>query len=132
MIAYNIPLAGLLGFEQIKQIAIIPHVEGIKCTATTHFEMMRIKEEIGNDFMIYSGADGLISSFYNLIPEVYLQLKRAFDAGDSKTAKRLQETACNEHGPDEENTVGVAYRADKKIVEKISKGANNVLLKRNI
>ena len=28
-----------------------------------------------------------------------------------------------EHGPDEENTVGVAYRADKKIAEKISKGA---------
>lgn len=28
-----------------------------------------------------------------------------------------------EHGPDEANTVGVALRADKKIVDKITKGA---------
>ena len=28
-----------------------------------------------------------------------------------------------EHAPDKENTVGVAYRADKKIADKISKGA---------
>jgi hypothetical protein len=29
----------------------------------------------------------------------------------------------SEHGPNEGNTVGVAYIADKKIADKISKGA---------
>ena len=37
------------------------------------------------------GADGLLGSFYNLIPEVYLKLLEAFKSGDAKTAKRLQE-----------------------------------------
>ena len=32
----------------------------------------------------------------------------------------------SEHAPEEENTVGVAYRADKKIADKISKGAKMI------
>lgn len=103
MCAYNVPLAGLFGFDMIKRLAEIPGVEGIKYTAPTHHDIMRIKAEIGSDFIIYSGADemaisglafgadGIIGSFYNTIPEVYLALYAAVKAGDMVKAKALQE-----------------------------------------
>lgn len=103
MCAYNVPLAGLFGFDMIKRLAEIPGVEGIKYTAPTHHDIMRIKAEIGSDFVIYSGADemamsglafgadGIIGSFYNSIPEVYLALYAAVKAGDMAKAKALQE-----------------------------------------
>jgi len=103
MCAYNVPLAGLFGFDMIKRLAEIPGVEGIKYTASTHHDIMRIKAEIGSDFVIYSGADemamsglafgadGIIGSFYNSIPEVFLALYAAVRAGDVAKAKALQE-----------------------------------------
>src|SRR5690606_16602534 len=86
MCVYNVPLAGLFGFDMIKRLSDIKGVEGIKYTATTHFDIMRIKTEIGSDFVLYSGADemamsgvafgadGIIGSFYNTIPEVFIEL----------------------------------------------------------
>ena len=103
MCAYNVPLAGLFGFDMIKRLADIPGVDGIKYTATTHHDIMRIKAEIGPDFVLYSGsdemamsgvafgADGIIGSFYNTIPEVFIALFAAVKAGDMAEAKRLQE-----------------------------------------
>lgn len=105
MIAYNLPLAGLMGFDLIERLAGINGVDGIKYTATSHAEIMWIKQEIGKDFVVYSGADemalsglsfgadGIIGSFYNFIPEVYQAMKKAIDAGDLKQAKQHQETA---------------------------------------
>lgn len=105
MFAYNIPLAGVMGLDLIKKIAAIPGVAGIKYTAQTHFEIMRLKAEVGPEFRIYSGsdemamsglafgADGLIGSFYNLIPEVFLALRAAMAAGDLARAQDLQATA---------------------------------------
>ncbi|ODT67675.1 MAG: dihydrodipicolinate synthase family protein [Pelagibacterium sp. SCN 63-23] len=103
MCVYNVPLAGLFGFDMIKRLAEIPGVEGIKYTATTHHDIMRIKSEIGSDFVLYSGADemamsgvafgadGIIGSFYNTIPEIFLQLFAAVKAGDMEKAKAMQE-----------------------------------------
>jgi N-acetylneuraminate lyase len=105
MIAYNVPLAGLFGFDMIKRLAEINGVDGIKYTAPSHSEIMRIKAEIGKDFIIYSGADemamsglafgadGIIGSFYNVIPETFLGIDAAIKAGDMARAKDLQETA---------------------------------------
>lgn len=105
MFAYNIPLAGVMGLDLIKKLAAIPGVAGIKYTAQTHFEIMRLKAEVGPQFMIYSGsdemamsglafgADGLIGSFYNLIPEVFLALRDAMAAGQLAKAQDLQATA---------------------------------------
>ncbi|MDB5474065.1 MAG: N-acetylneuraminate lyase [Devosia sp.] len=103
MCAYNVPLAGLFGFDLIKRLADIRGVEGIKYTAATHFEIMRMRGEIGSEFIIYSGADemamsglsfgadGIIGSFYNCIPEVFLALYDAVKSGDMAKAKSLQE-----------------------------------------
>jgi N-acetylneuraminate lyase len=94
MIVYNIPLAGLIGYDTIKKIAQIPGVKGIKYTATTHFEINQIKSEIGKDFMVYSGADemalsgllagadGIIGSTYNVIPDTFIKIYKAFKEGD--------------------------------------------------
>lgn len=105
MIAYNISLVGLMGFEMLKKLSSIKGVEGVKYTASTHFDIMRIKKEIGKDFIIHSGsdemamsgllsgADGIIGSFFNLMPEIFIALKEAINSKNIKEAKNLQEKA---------------------------------------
>jgi N-acetylneuraminate lyase len=105
MVVYNIALTGGVGYGLIKRLASIEGVQGIKYTLTSQFEIMRIKEEIGKDFTIYSGADemamtglsfgadGIIGSFYNLIPEPFLDIYKAVQAGDLKTAREKQRIA---------------------------------------
>lgn len=105
MIIYNIALAGLVSDANIDRIAGLSNVKGIKYTSTTHYEIMRMKEELGHDFMIYSGcdemalsglsfgADGIIGSFYNVIPEIFLQLVDAMRANDFEKAEECQRVA---------------------------------------
>jgi len=102
MLAYNVPMAAL-GFDIIKRISQIDGLIGVKYTATTHHEILRIKEEIGKDFVVFSGADemamsgmafgadGVIGSFYNSMPEIWLAMRDAVAAGNIAEAKRLQE-----------------------------------------
>ena len=105
MIAYNISLVGLMGFDMLKKLSNIKGIAGVKYTASTHFDIMRIKKEIGKDFIIYSGsdemamsglisgADGIIGSFFNLMPEIFISLKNAIDSKNIDQAKKLQEKA---------------------------------------
>jgi N-acetylneuraminate lyase len=105
MIVYNVALAGAVDFDQIKRLASLDQVGGIKYTASTHHEILRIKEEIGKDFKVYSGSDemalsglaygsdGLIGSFYNVIPELFIGLYNAYQRGDWEQAKLLQRQA---------------------------------------
>lgn len=105
MIVYNVALAGAVDFDQIKRLASLNQVEGIKYTASTHHEILRIKEEIGKDFKVYSGSDemalsglaygsdGLIGSFYNVIPELFIGLYNAYKRDDWEQAKLLQRQA---------------------------------------
>ena len=105
MIAYNISLVGLMGFEMLKKLSDIKGVAGVKYTASTHFDIMRIKKEIGENFIIHSGsdemamsgllsgADGIIGSFFNLMPEIFISLKKAIDSDIIKQAKEIQEKA---------------------------------------
>lgn len=102
MIAYNVPMAAL-GFDMIQRLSTIDGVAGVKYTASTHHDIIRIKEEIGEDFIVYSGsdemamsgysfgADGIIGSFYNSMPEIWMALRDAMAAGNLAEAKRLQE-----------------------------------------
>lgn len=105
MIVYNVPLAGVLGFKTIKNLSSIEGVKGIKYTATTHHQIALIKDQIGEDFIVYSGcdemassglingADGIIGSFYNLMPELFIDIYRAINDNDLETAKSKQKTA---------------------------------------
>lgn len=105
MIVYNIMLAGLQSYEQVKRFAKIEGVKGLKFTASTHFDIMRLKKDLGDDFLIYSGsdemsmsgmafgADGLIGSFYNLMPEVFIDIYNAMNDNDLPLAKEKQKFA---------------------------------------
>lgn len=101
MIVYNVALASI-GYETLLRLSQMENVAGVKYTATTHFDIMRLREAMGPEFRIYSGADemavsgmasgsdGLIGSFYNPIPEVFISLYEAMQAGEIEEAKRLQ------------------------------------------
>lgn len=105
LIVYNIALAGMVSHDLILKIARFPHIQGIKYTAQSHQEIFQLKQELGKHFMIYSGcdemalsgfiygADGIIGSFYNVIPEIFMQLRDAFDRGDLKQAQKCQQLA---------------------------------------
>ncbi len=105
MIVYNIALAGLVDFNTIKRLSKIPTVQGIKYTATTHNEILRIKDEISPDFSVYSGADemalsgfafgadGIIGSFYNVIPELFQIIWHATRENDLPRARDAQNKA---------------------------------------
>lgn len=105
MVVYNIALAGMVDFDTIKELGKLDNVRGIKYTGSTHYEISRIKDEIGSDFMVYSGvdemassglafgADGIIGSFYNIIPELFLGINDAVGNNDIRKAMELQRKA---------------------------------------
>jgi len=105
MIVYNVPLVGLLGMKAIKRLASIENVKGIKYTALSHYEITQIKYEVGEDFLVYSGADemsvsgllagadGIIGSTYNVMPEIFIKIKNAIDNKEIDEAVRLQKQA---------------------------------------
>lgn len=105
MIVYNVPLAGLLGMAAIKRLAQIKGVAGIKYTALSQYEITQIKDEVGKDFLVYSGADemamngiisgadGIIGSFYNMMPELFINIYNAVQAKELDKAAKLQQQA---------------------------------------
>lgn len=105
MIVYNITLAGLMNMNTIKRLSKIESIKGIKYTALSHYEIMEIKDEIANDFLVYSGADemamsgllagadGIIGSFYNIMPRHFINLYNAIKSNDIDKARKLQKQA---------------------------------------
>lgn len=105
MIVYNIALAGLVSFDMIKRLGGIDGVEGIKYTSSTHYDMFRIKEALGDDFRVYSGSDemaisglafgsdGIIGSTYNVIADLFIRLDKEMKAGELSKAEQTQRAA---------------------------------------
>ena len=105
IIIYNIERANLMDIDTLKKLAAIENIKGVKYTAATHFNFEVIKKEIGNYFKIYngmdqmavsgliSGADGLIGSFYNLMPEIFVKIFENIKKGNIAEAKKLQTKA---------------------------------------
>lgn len=105
MIVYNIQLAGLMDKDLLLRLAALEHVKGLKYTARTHDEMGFIKDELGEDFMVYSGcdemafsglcagADGVIGSFYNLFPDLYRRILDKVKESDIPGGMHLQKAA---------------------------------------
>ena len=100
---YNISHAHLLDLDMLKRLAAIKNVKGVKYTAPTHFNFNKIKKEVGENFKIYSGmdemslsglisgADGIIGSFYNLMPEMFVDIYAKVKEGNINAAKKIQE-----------------------------------------
>ena len=102
LIVYNISLANLMDFEMLKRLASIENIKGVKYTDATHFNFNKIKKEIGSYFKIYSGldemalsgiisgADGMIGSFYNLMPEMFVGIFENLKKNNIDEAKKIQ------------------------------------------
>ena len=100
---YNISHAHLMDLDMLKRLASIKNVQGVKYTAPSHFNFSKIKKEIGNSFKIYSGmdemslsglisgADGIIGSFYNLMPELFVDIYAKIKEENINEAKKIQE-----------------------------------------
>lgn len=88
MIVYNISLAGMMNGSLVRRLAELDGVSGLKFTSTQHWEIASLKAAMGDEFMIYSGADematqgllagadGIIGSFYNLLPDTFGEIYR--------------------------------------------------------
>lgn len=107
MIVYNIPLAGLMTVDQIIRLSQIENVKGVKYTATALYEVPLIRESCKPGFQVYGGCDelgssnialgvdGIIGSFYNVIPDLYLRIWQAVKASDVSGAAQLQGKAVH-------------------------------------
>lgn len=107
MIVYNIPLAGMMTVDQIIRLSEIENVKGVKYTGTALFEVMQIKDGCKPGFLVYGGCDelgssnislgvdGVIGSFYNVIPDLYCKIWAAVKASDIPEATRLQRQAVH-------------------------------------
>lgn len=105
MIVYNIPLAGMMTVEQIIRLSGIENVKGMKYTGTALYEVGQIKEACKPGFLVYGGCDelgssnialgvdGVIGSFYNVIPDHYLKIWKAVKDSDIPAATALQAQA---------------------------------------
>ena len=82
-----------------ERLGAIPNVKGLKYTGSDHYTMGRIKKALGEDFMVYSGmdemflsglifgADAVIGSTYNVIPDLVKQGMELYYAGDIFAAR---------------------------------------------
>ncbi len=105
MIVYNISLAGLMSNALVKRIASVGNVKGLKFTGREHDDMCALKQELGVEFMVYSGcdpmaaqgllagADGLIGSYYNLMPDPFIEIYMLAQKGDYRAAFEMQKIA---------------------------------------
>ncbi len=107
MIVYNIPLAGMMTVDMIRRLSDIDRVRGVKYTGTALYEVTQIRDACKEGFQIYGGCDelgssnialgvdGIIGSFYNCIPDLYLRIWRAVKENDTAAAAALQRKALH-------------------------------------
>ena len=105
MVIYNVPLAGMMSADMIKDLSQIENIKGVKYTNSDIYQIPAIKEACGEDFMVYGGADelassnlligvdGIVGSFYNLIPDLFIQINEAIANNEVKKAYELQKNA---------------------------------------
>ena len=105
MIVYNIPLAGMMTVSTIEKLSQIENVKGVKYTGTALYEVTQIRDACKPGFQIYGGCDelgssniglgvdGIIGSFYNVIPDLYFRIWDAVKASDIALATALQRKA---------------------------------------
>jgi len=108
VIAYYVEGAGgqLNPSTFVEEIGAIPGIIGLKYTATDLYAMQNIFHLSGGRLQLWSGHDqmalaglmmnaiGIIGTNYNYIPEIYVELYRAYCAGDLARARAVQ-GECN-------------------------------------
>ncbi len=86
--------------DMFRKLREIPGVEGVKYTGPDHYMLGRIKEQLGEDFKVFSGydemclsgmlsgADAVIGGTYNLYPDLCIRAIKKLFAGDTKGAQK--------------------------------------------
>lgn len=104
MLIYSSTFTKLMSIEEINTLLQTPNCMGIKYTNFNHYLMKKIKLE-NKEKLIFSGVDemigsamisevdGVIGSTYNIAFELFADLRDAFEKGNIKELKRLNE-AC--------------------------------------
>lgn len=81
------------------------NVIGVKFTSMDTFQLQQLIDACGPDFRVFNGPDecllaglavgccGAIGSTYNIMPELFVELYRSFQAGDLTKARALQTQA---------------------------------------
>lgn len=87
--------------DQVLELCAIPNVAGLKFTDSDLYRLWRIKRAgavvfNGFDEMLVAGllmgADGGIGSFYNVVPDLFVELYRLAKAGSWDRARTVQDT----------------------------------------
>ncbi len=106
IIIYNIPAFSgrKFGVEGLEKLLNISGVAGLKHTSMNLYELERIRKKFP-EIVIFSGydevfvaalslgADGMIGSTVNLMPELFLDMRSALFSGDITKAQKLQNIA---------------------------------------
>ena len=101
---YHIQSRNTMSQDDMVQLLELPNVAGLKFTGSDHYAMQQVKQA-APDKLVFSGrdeqclsglitgADGLIGSTYNVIPEIYLAICNHFLAGNLEKAKAAADAA---------------------------------------
>ena len=93
--------SSIVGF--IDRLMTLPNIAGLKYTRSSYYEMNQLTQLNGRNINVINGpdemllcglvmgADGGIGSTDNVMPRQYRQLFDAYQSGDLKTAKEIQE-----------------------------------------
>lgn len=104
LLIYSNSMWGSFTEDQLFEICHIPNCVGMKYTSHNHYLMKKCKMIMPDKF-VFSGADemigsamiagveGAIGTTYNFAPEIFIDLRDAFERGDMKEFLRLNE-AC--------------------------------------
>lgn len=105
MLLYNVPLAGSMSLSLLERLADMPSVIGMKFTGKDHDQLGYLIGRYGDKLNFYSGSDemalsgislgakGVIGTFYNLMPELYVGIWEMIQRGQLQQATRLQKIA---------------------------------------
>lgn len=86
--------------EMFRSLYEIEKVHGVKYTGPNLYMMGRIKKHLGKEFKVYAGydemmlagllygADGVIGGSYNVIPDLYIRIKKKYDNKDIDGARK--------------------------------------------
>jgi len=105
VLVYHVPnLSGKsFGVDRLAELLRVPGVVGLKHTSMNLHEMERLRRRYPEKLILSGfdevflpalsmGADGMIGSTVNLMPELFLGIRSAFRGGDWERASALQKT----------------------------------------
>ena len=107
VLIYRTPAFSVGGMVSLmEKLLCIENIVGLKYTGSSYYEMWKLLQLNSGNINVINGADetllcglvtgaqGGIGAVYNLIPEEFAALYRAFAAGDLKEAQRRQQGIC--------------------------------------